>query len=280
MTADGLVLAFDTATESIAIAVGMRRGMGVETLATCDFEAPRAAMSGLLPAVSGLLAEMSLSPKDLSQVVVGRGPGSFTGVRIGVATAKGLAHGLGAPLFAVGTLDAISWGVPADWFGTLAVVGDAMRGEIYPVLFDVAPGPAGRVVRRRSGDCVSAPADTAGVWARLGEPMLLAGNGLTKYARVFTEALGTRATLAPTAWWPPTGEGLLRAFEASLATGTTVGGEPGLVLPVYTRLSDAEEAERAKAGLGTAAPPDAGVSGPPPGGADSRAASATERPSS
>lgn len=237
-------------------------------------------MSGLLPAVSGLLAEMSLSPKDLSQVVVGRGPGSFTGVRIGVATAKGLAHGLEAPLFAVGTLDAISWGVPEDWFGTLAVVGDAMRGEIYPVLFDVSPGPAGRVVRRRSGDCVSAPADTAGVWARLGEPMLLAGNGLSKYAGVFTEALGTRATLAPTGWWAPTGAGLLRAFEASLATGTTVGGDPGLVLPVYTRLSDAEEAERAKAGLGTAAPPDAGVSGPPPGGADSRAASATEGPSS
>ena len=136
MTADGIVLAFDTATESVAIGVGVRRGGSVEVLATRDFEAPRAAMSGLLPALSELLGEMSLSPGDASQVVVGRGPGSFTGVRIGVATAKGLAHGLGVPLFGVGTLDAIAWGVPEDWSGTLAVVGDAMRGEVYPALFD------------------------------------------------------------------------------------------------------------------------------------------------
>ncbi len=268
MEPEGIVLAFDTASERVAIGVGARTGVRVQTVRTRDFDAPRAAMSGVLPAVSELLSDTSLSPCDISQVVVGRGPGSFTGVRIGVASAKGLAHGLGVPLFGVGTLDAIAWGVPEDWSGTLAVVGDAMRGEVYPALFDITGVRAVRSVIRRSADYVAHPEHAAREWSSLDEPMLLAGNGLAKHADVFTEAFDERASLAPESWWAPTGDGLLRAFAASLADGSVVGGDPGLVLPVYTRLSDAEEAERVRAGLDPVAPPSTGVSGPPAGDAN------------
>jgi len=259
---NGFVVAFDTATENCAIGVGLRDGCNVTPIASRDFDAPRAAMSGLLPAVSALLDESGVPMRDVTQVVVGRGPGSFTGVRIGVASAKGLAHGLGAPLFGVGTLDAIAWGMPQGANGTLGVVGDAMRGEVYPALFDLAEGVGGRVVRRRAPDYVAKPEAAAIEWARLGERMLLVGNGLVKYVDVFTAALDPNVSLAAEESWAPTGVGLLRAFGASLREGTVVGGEPGVVLPLYTRLSDAEEAERLRAGMAPMAPPETGVGGP------------------
>ncbi len=276
MTSDGIVLAFDTATEAIALGVGIRSGSTVDVLGTRDFQAPRAAMSGLLPAIEVLLGDLSLAPADVSEVVVGRGPGSFTGVRIGVATAKGIAHGLGVGLFGVGTLDAIAWGVPREWSGTLGVVGDAMRGEVYPAVFDLSQSAEGRTVARRDDDCVAVPGSAAQAWARLDEPMFLAGNGLIKYAEVFSDALGEGGTLAPTAWWSPTGAGLLRAFAATLRTGAGSDGRPGLVLPVYTRLSDAEEAERTRAGLGPMSLPATGVGGTL--NADPRASSGTSEP--
>lgn len=257
-----VVLAFDTATETIAIGVGARHAKAVSPIGSLDFEASRAAMSGLLPAVAGLLQRLCLSSGDVSSVVVGRGPGSFTGVRIGVATAKGIAHGLGAPLFGVGTLDAIAWGVPDGFAGTLGVIGDAMRSEVYPALFDISEGADGRLVHRRAPDHVARPEDAARGWAALGEPVLLTGNGLAKYADLFAETIGPGASIAPEAWWAPTGVGLLRAFASSLEGGSQVGGAPGEVLPIYTRLSDAEEAERVRSGRAQGATPRTGVSGP------------------
>ena len=68
--------------------------------------------------------------------MVGRGPGSFTGVRIGISTAKGLAHGANVPLLGVSTLDACAWTAwKAGVRGKLGVLADAMRGEVYPALY-------------------------------------------------------------------------------------------------------------------------------------------------
>jgi tRNA threonylcarbamoyl adenosine modification protein YeaZ len=270
-TKDGeLVLAFDTATEAIAIAVGiLERNRVSLMLGSLDFAAPRAAMSRLLPAIDGLLDDLRLSPKDLSQVIVGRGPGSFTGVRIGVATAKGLAHGLGVPLSGVGTLDAMAWGAPEAFTGTLGVIGDAMRGEVYPALFDISRVRGRRDVRRRACDYVADPEETALAWAALGIPITLSGNGLAKYEELFTRTVGPMAIVAPQESWAPTGAGLLHAFTAALDAGEATGGSAGELLPLYTRLSDAEEAERARSGPGAAVPPESGVRGPSPPSADS-----------
>ena len=218
-------------------------------------------MSRVLPTVTSLLAANGLSVSDVAEVIVGRGPGSFTGVRIGVATAKGLAHGLGVPLYGVGTLDAIAWGFVGQE-ALLAVAGDAMRGEVYPALFDCG----GQRVARRSPDGVAKPADVVGEWAALDCPVLLAGNGLRKYGSLFAEALGTRATFAPEERWPPSALGLLRAYVRETEVGERGDGEPGAVLPIYTRLSDAEEAEATR--RSTSEPgkmlPESGVAGEGP----------------
>ncbi len=236
------VLALDTATERTVVALGSRSGDTVGTIASEEIDAPRAALGRLLPAVAGMLEARGLLPGDVGEVVVGRGPGSFTGVRIGVATAKGFAHGLGAPLFGVGTLDAIAWRCAREHEGLLGVLGDAMRGEVYPALFELAAGAA----RRLAPDRVQKPAETAEEWAKLGQPILLAGNALVKHGAVFAETLGARAATAPPELWLPTGEGLLHAYGHACGAGETGSGDAGALLPIYTRLSDAEEAERVR----------------------------------
>ena len=250
-----LVVAIDTATEAIALGIA-RVGEAGSTLLAGGFElAPRQANSRILPLLREKLEACGQRPEDVGIVVVGLGPGSFTGVRIGVAAAKGVAHGLGVPLAGVGTLDAIAWR-QAGHDGIVGVVGDAMRSEVYPALFRVCGGR----VERLGTDRVSAPEDAAAEWAvSVDEPVLLTGNGLKKHGDVFREALGEHAVVAPEEMWWPSGEGLVSAYLA-LSAGLRAGGDPGAVLPVYTRLSDAEEAERERLGL-THVLPDTGVFG-------------------
>lgn len=252
-----LVLALDTATQECA--VGLARwpydeDAEPEFVGETNITTPRAALTHAVPMVGRLLEECGHSIREVDAVVAGRGPGSFTGVRIGIATAKGLAQGLGVPLYGVGTLDAVAERF-AGREGLLAVLGDAMRHEVYPALFRCEAG----LVSRLTPDTVARPADVAARWAaEFDEPVLLAGEGLAKYADVFTAALGSRAEIAPPATWGPTGGSVLQAaWRTGAASG---GGCAGTVLPIYTRLSDAEEAERAR-GAGPY-PPDSGVAGP------------------
>lgn len=252
-----ILLAMDTATEEVAIGLGEVSGRGVRTLGELNLDVPRASLTHLVPGIARLLEATGLHPADITAVAVGRGPGSFTGVRIGVATAKGVAQGLGVPLHGVGTLDAVAERF-AEHEGLVGIVGDAMRKEVYPLLFECGGGE----VRRLGGYSVARPADAAAEWAAGDErPILLAGNGLRKYADVFTEALGSRASLAPASSWTPTGAALLSAAWRAMRDGETGEGEPALVLPIYTRLSDAEENERARAGSPRLLT-DSGVAGP------------------
>ncbi len=157
---------------------------------------------------------------EVGVVVVGRGPGSFTGVRIGVATAKGLAQGLGAPLYGVGTLDAIAWQL-ADFEGTVCVLGDAMRGEVYPALFEAT----GEAVRRLTPDRVADPQTVAETWSQLAGPLLLAGNGLAKHVELFSAAMPS-ARIAEQHLWYPSGTGLIAAFEAARGSRRARGRRP------------------------------------------------------
>lgn len=270
-----LVLAIDTATEvtCVGLARWPQAGSGIpELVAERSIRAPRAALSRLLPAVREAVAAEGLVPGEIDAVVCGRGPGSYTGVRIGMATAKGLAQGLGVPLLGVGTLDAVAAGF-AEEPGLLGVVGDAMRGEVYPALFEI--GEDGVV--RRAADEVATPGEVAERWASVTEgALVLAGDGLVKHAEVFTSALGDRARVAPEERWWPSGGSLLAAawaehreaqfgHAATDARGTGSAetdmrevdvNHAGRLLPVYTNLSDAERLE------GRTRVPSSGVSGP------------------
>ncbi|MCL4078590.1 tRNA (adenosine(37)-N6)-threonylcarbamoyltransferase complex dimerization subunit type 1 TsaB [Coriobacteriia bacterium Es71-Z0120] len=264
-------VALDTATEQVAVGVGDVDDPSA-VLAERSFAAPRAANEVLLLTVEGLLAEAGLRATDVAAVACGRGPGSFTGVRIAVATAKGMAHGLGVPLVGFGTSDAIAQ--RASRPGIVGVVTDAMRGEVYPALFEV--GHDGRVARL-TPDRVATPDEVARGWAARGERMLVTGTGLAKHREVFERVLGDAAEFADERTWVPDGASLVRAAWSSdgdgalravvgLSSGAAyAAAHPAVLLPVYTRLSDAEEAERRRAAA-SREPGSTGVAGPLEGG--------------
>src|SRR5690606_14507453 len=88
----------------------------------------------LLPAVEFLLATARLNRGDVRGIVVGAGPGSFTGVRVAAASARGLAAGLGVPLYAFSSLAALAADVPVP--GAICAVFDARRGEVYAACYE------------------------------------------------------------------------------------------------------------------------------------------------
>jgi tRNA threonylcarbamoyladenosine biosynthesis protein TsaB len=123
------ILAFDTSTDILAMALLSERG---NRAYSADGELKHAAE--LLPLADRLLAETGLKPGDLDLVVCAQGPGSFTGLRIGLATAKGIAMGAGVPLVSVPTLDA--YAEPFTAFPGLVVpIIDARKGRIYSAIY-------------------------------------------------------------------------------------------------------------------------------------------------
>lgn len=255
-----LALALDTATDCVSVGLAeVDATTGAATmLARRVLDARRAANSTALPIARELLRRSGRRACEIGLVVAGRGPGSFTGVRIGLATAKGVAHALGVALVAVPTADAVVYNA-RDLTAIVGVVGDAMRGEVYPVLYRVSA----EGIERLSEIGVARPAEVAARWAASApRPSVLIGNGLAKYADDFTRVPGWSPAILTEDSWSPTPEGLLAAAAGSIAAALSdpSGYDPGVALPIYTRLSDAEEAEADRLGLDRSVP-DSGVSG-------------------
>jgi tRNA threonylcarbamoyl adenosine modification protein YeaZ len=103
VTAD-LLLAIDSATTRVVVALGERDGTLIDAT---DWPAGYRHGETLLPAIDDLLARTDTERTSLAAIVVGTGPGAFTGLRVGIATAKGLAHGLGLPIIGVSTAEAL-----------------------------------------------------------------------------------------------------------------------------------------------------------------------------
>lgn len=146
----------------------------------------------LLAMVDEAFAAASLRPGDVDAVVCGAGPGSFTGLRIGLATAKGLCFALQKPLALVSSLAALAARAPD---GRVLAALDAFKGEVYAGLYDVAGG----VPRPDGAEAVLPP---AALVARLGAhpPAFVVGSGALKYpelvgaARLLDEESGPRPT--------------------------------------------------------------------------------------
>jgi tRNA threonylcarbamoyl adenosine modification protein YeaZ len=151
-----VVLAIDTATP--AVTAGIVRLDGIEVLAERVTADARAHAEQLTPNVLGALADTGLTVNDLGAVVVGCGPGPFTGLRVGMATASAYGHALGIPVHGVCSLDAIG----IDIEGDALVVTDARRREVYWARY--------RDGVRVDGPAVNAPADVPGADDALSRP--------------------------------------------------------------------------------------------------------------
>lgn len=105
------ILALDCATTQVVVALGTTAGTLIETT---GWPAGYRHGETLLPAIAALLDRHDIRPASLAAIVVGTGPGAFTGMRVGIATAKGLAHALEVPIIGISTADALLAGSPPD----------------------------------------------------------------------------------------------------------------------------------------------------------------------
>lgn len=141
----GWLLAIDTSTPMTALALGRSDGELVAEARHDDRARPGSELLG--PRIAALLSAAGVSPRELAAIACGVGPGTFTGTRVALATAKGLALALPCPLYAVSTLAAVAGGAARD--GAVLATIDARRGEVYAGWFDVgADGPAARGAER------------------------------------------------------------------------------------------------------------------------------------
>ena len=105
------ILAIDSATTRVVVAVGTLTG---ELIDATEWPAGYRHGETLLPTIAALLERLELTSASVAAIVVGTGPGAFTGLRVGIATAKGMAHALGVPLVGVSTADGLLKGAPPD----------------------------------------------------------------------------------------------------------------------------------------------------------------------
>ena len=235
------ILAFDTANEVIAIGLGHidPKTRSIDFIAARETPAHRASNTQLLMSVDALMTEAGIQKTEIACIVCGRGPGSFTGVRICMASAKGMASALEVPLYTISTMDAVAWCLQAAGVrGHGAVIADAMRKEVYPVRYELHDVN----IVRCDADSVMKAQTAADAFINLD---WVAGDGLKKYADLFQE----NGSFVDESLWTPSGKGLLLASEAAwraekLDPFDAKWGNPAFALPVYTRLSDAEENER------------------------------------
>ncbi len=182
----------------------------------------------LLPMGEDMLKNAELSLKDVDLLAVAHGPGSFTGVRIGVSMVKGLAWASDKPCVGVSTLEAMAWhGLAAG--GLICPVMDARRNQVYNALFRIENGRPVRLTEDRP----IALKDLAEELKTMRERVFLVGDGAELSFRALTEQ-GIDCVLAP--------ENLRMqdAWGVAMAARDKEPGNADTLLPVYLRLSQAE----------------------------------------
>jgi tRNA threonylcarbamoyladenosine biosynthesis protein TsaB len=186
-------------------------------------------------ALTDLLARASLRPDDVDLFVVGSGPGSLTGLRVGIATMQGLALATGRPLAGVSALDALGEaGLPPAGTGPAVVAAwmDARRGEVFAELFEVAPTGTRSSL---DGPLVGAPAVVAAQWSPVVREarLVVIGNAAPGSLPLWPDH-GLPVSLVP--------HPLLAGVMAKLgvrAAAAGLGGHPHALRPLYVRRPDA-----------------------------------------
>ena len=185
----------------------------------------------LLPMVEDMLRNSGCALRDVDGIAVAAGPGSFTGLRIGVASAKGLAWGAEKPCVPVSTLEAMAWPL-AHLEGVTVCAMDARRQQIYNAVFRARGGALERLRPDRAVSLEEAAADLA----ELGESLTVVGDG-AQLCFDFLTARGLPCRLAPPhlRWQSAVGVAMAAARRGP---GGAAGAQEDV--PAYLRLSQAE----------------------------------------
>ncbi|MFC1601812.1 tRNA (adenosine(37)-N6)-threonylcarbamoyltransferase complex dimerization subunit type 1 TsaB, partial [Candidatus Sumerlaeota bacterium] len=186
----------------------------------------------ILPAIERLLEALGLPPAELAGICVSRGPGSFTGVRIGLSIAKGLSHGANVPLVGVSTLEALAYRYYQRGADVCPLI-DARRNEVYAALFSVER--SGQTLKRKLADRVG---PLAAILERIKRRTVFVGDGVVRYREEIAAALGERARFAPPARLLPSAEEVAQLGRRRLLAGDV--DDPAALGPLYLRRADAK----------------------------------------
>jgi tRNA threonylcarbamoyladenosine biosynthesis protein TsaB len=200
------------------------RRLGVRRLST-----ERRRASELIAAVDGLFGELGRRPGEVDVIAVSVGPGSFTGLRIGVTFAKTFALATGAKVVAVPSMDVLAANAPATAAGNVAVVLDAKRGEVFSGLFQRRDGTR----HKARPDRIGTPAE---LLAEAGRPLFLLGEGLRIHGAALT---GPGIEQAGEELWNAEPEVVAQLGGALAAAGEFADADR--LSPVYLRRPEAEE---------------------------------------
>jgi len=219
-----LILSFESSAKAASVAL-VRDGQLVSQSTQCS---ALTHSRTLLPMAEDMLKNTELTLKDVDLLAVAHGPGSFTGIRIGVATVKGLAWGAQKPCVGVSTLEAMAWhGVAAG--GIVCPVMDARRSQVYNALFEIRDNRPVRLCPDRP----IALEELLPELRSLPAPVFLVGDGAALTA-AFLEKAGLPCRMAPdNLLWQDAWGVAMAAMDKPSVSGAEL-------LPVYLRLSQAE----------------------------------------
>ena len=223
-----LILAFETSAKAASVALTENGKLLGESYQNTGLTHSQT----LMVMAEDLLKQCGKTVNDITAVAVAEGPGSFTGVRIGVAAAKGFAWGREIPCYGVSTLEAMAASINA-WEGTVCPVMDARRSQVYNALFGANCGTYTRI---RDDRAISL-ADLGEDVKNLEKPVFLVGDGSVLCYNTLSEKV-------PGLVLPPehrmhqraVGVGLMAARMASAGES----GDAAALTPNYLRLSQAE----------------------------------------
>jgi tRNA threonylcarbamoyladenosine biosynthesis protein TsaB len=226
------IVAIETATETVGVAV--RTAAGIE--ADFTLTGRRRHVETLTPALEHLLAQVGLEPGQIDAVAVDVGPGLFTGLRVGVAAAKGLAQSLGLGVIGLTSLEILTAAAARTALrGIVVACVDARRGEVFASASELTSGAAPAEVVAAG---LYTPPELADALGALGGTTVHAvGDGALRYAAVLRDVEGVQVA-APALSFPPPATLLALALERLEAGRPPV--EPGCVVPLYMREADAK----------------------------------------
>ena len=222
-----LILGITTSTMQVGSAIGGHEGV----LASIHTSRAKRHAESLVPSIDFLCRQARIDLHEVSCVAVDVGPGLFTGLRVGVAAAKAMAHALRVPMIGVPSLDLAAF--PVRFSPRLVVVAlDARRGEVFTASYRQVPGG----IQRLADGIVCSPDDLAGDLVATGEDVLLVGDGALRYRELF-EDLGS-VEIGDQGLAYPSAASLVQLAHARALREEWV--QPSELEPYYLRKPDAE----------------------------------------
>lgn len=229
-SAKPIILSIDTATPTSAVAITVGTRENGQCLASLTLGGKVTHSRRLLSSIEWLMNTADLDWETIGGIAVSLGPGSFTGLRIGMATAKGLAAGANKSLYGVSTLDGLA--AKCTTTSLICALLDARKKEVYVAFYRCDLN--GKAIRQGKM-AVLQPADLVSL---IKEPVMMVGDGAFLYKDLFREALGEKFSLAPTMLHEPSAVPLGLIGAEKLLAGDTFDLDTGV--PLYIRSSDAE----------------------------------------